>query len=103
MSNQGTREKTQVIQMPPDSHFQHGRTSEVMFSLLPVALMLSALWRLSQGLGLEILLLQPFTGKILHMKSSRQTVSNKMPFFLPKLRVNQSSGHGSEALADKQL
>lgn len=57
MSNQGTREKTQVVGVPPDSHFQHGRTSGVMFSLLPVALMLSALWRLSQGLGFEILLL----------------------------------------------
>lgn len=57
VSNQGTREKTQVVGVPPDSHFQHGRTSRVMFSLLPVALMLSALWRLSQGLGFEILLL----------------------------------------------
>lgn len=57
VSNQGMHEKTQVVGVPPDSHFQHGRTSGVMFSLLLVALMLSALWRLSQGLGFEILLL----------------------------------------------
>lgn len=54
MSNQGTHETSQVTAVTPDSHSQHGGTSRVMFSLLPVALMLSALWRLSQGLGFEI-------------------------------------------------
>lgn len=48
---------TQVIGVPPASHCQRGRTSEVMFSLLLVTPMLSALWRLSQGPGFEILLL----------------------------------------------
>lgn len=43
VSNQGTHETRQVVAVTPDSPSQHGGTSRVMFSLLPVALMLSAL------------------------------------------------------------
>lgn len=83
MSNQGTHETRQVVAVTPDSPSQHRGTSGVMFSLLPVALMLSALWRSSQGLGFEIFVVITLHGQILHAKSGRQAVAKKMPF-LPK-------------------
>lgn len=101
MSNQGTHETSQVVAVTPDSPSQHGGTSRVMFSLLPVALMLSALWRLSQGLAFEIFVVITLHGQTLHVKSGRQAVAKKMPF-LPRLPEKQSSGHGSQALANKQ-
>lgn len=101
MSDQGTHETSQVMAVTPDSHSQHGGTSGVMFSLLPVALVLSALWRLSQGLGFEIFVVITFRGQIFHVKSGRQAVAKEMPF-LPELPENQSSGRGSRALANKQ-
>lgn len=69
-----------------------------MFSLSPAALMLSALRRLSQGLGFEVFVVVTFCGQTLRTRCSRQLVAKKMPV-LPEL---QSSGHGSGVLATER-
>lgn len=75
-----------------------------MFSLLPVALKLSALWRLSQGLAFEVCffccyynLSRANTSR--EVWAGRLAVTKKMAF-LPE---NQSSGCGSQALASKEV
>lgn len=72
-----------------------------MFSLSPAALMLSALRRLSQGLGFEVFVVVTFCGQMLRTRCSRQLVAKKMPV-LPELQAKQSSGHGSGVLATER-